>query len=416
MAEFEVKVRKVDSIQDHPNADRLTVVHIGEYRCISNKKEDGSWRYKVGDAVVYIPESAVVPEWLLKRLGFWDDEKGKGVLAGSKGNRVKAIRLRDIFSEGILMPVESWLDDDKLEEDEWIIKEIPLFDYIDGVATGSPIAGSDFDLVLDIGDDVATPLGILKYVPEIPTSMGGEVFSIYGKTLKYDIESVINYPDVLIPNEPVFYTEKIHGTFCAFSIFRNFTDENLFGESKNVAIWSKGLGSKGLVFKNNVDNNTKNVYCRMFNDLIARNLMFREFSTHMLSSPMFTQGIHIVGELFGRGIQDLDYKMVTGLGFRVFDIYLMDNEKFLSFENMLDFSGSLGLDTVPIIAEGPYNFEDAKIHAGGSETVSGFSNHMREGVVIKPRVERIDPLFGRVAMKYVSEDYKLRKGKTTEFN
>jgi RNA ligase (TIGR02306 family) len=107
MAEFEVKIVKIDDVSEHPNADRLTLVKIGGYTCIANKKEDGSWRYQKGDLVAYIPENSVLPEWLLKRLDMWNEEKDIGYLSGSKGNRVKAIKLRGTFSEGILFPVRT---------------------------------------------------------------------------------------------------------------------------------------------------------------------------------------------------------------------------------------------------------------------------------------------------------------------
>ena len=69
MADFHVKVHKITQpVINHPNADRLTIVSIGGYQCIANKHDDGSWRYHEGDYIVYIPEGALVPEWLLRQL------------------------------------------------------------------------------------------------------------------------------------------------------------------------------------------------------------------------------------------------------------------------------------------------------------------------------------------------------------
>ncbi len=78
MSAFEVKVRRIDKVEDHPDADRLSIVSILGYRAITNKLEDGSHRYAPGDLVVYVPEAAVVPEHLLKQYGYWDAEKDKG--------------------------------------------------------------------------------------------------------------------------------------------------------------------------------------------------------------------------------------------------------------------------------------------------------------------------------------------------
>jgi RNA ligase (TIGR02306 family) len=106
MANFEVLLRTVDDVIDHPGADRLSIVKVLGYEAITNKRElaDGSLvaRYRKGDAIVYVPEATIVPEALLKQYGYWDDEKGKGMLAGKAGDRVKAIRLRKVMSQGLI--------------------------------------------------------------------------------------------------------------------------------------------------------------------------------------------------------------------------------------------------------------------------------------------------------------------------
>lgn len=105
MSKFEVLVEQVKNVRDHPNADRLSLLDINGFTCISAKLEDGSHRYTDGDPVAYIPEGAVLPEWLLKELDFWDEENQKGRLNGSAGNRIKAMRLRGILSLGVVFDV-----------------------------------------------------------------------------------------------------------------------------------------------------------------------------------------------------------------------------------------------------------------------------------------------------------------------
>lgn len=105
MSTFSCPVVRVASVEDHPNADRLSLVRLEGlgYLCISGKLEDGSPRYQAGDWCVYIPSAAVLPEWLLKEMDFWNEETGKGMLSGSDGNRVKPLKLRGIFSEGLIL-------------------------------------------------------------------------------------------------------------------------------------------------------------------------------------------------------------------------------------------------------------------------------------------------------------------------
>lgn len=108
MSTFSCPVVRVASVENHINADRLSIVKLEGlgYTCISGKLPDGSPRYRVGDFVVYIPSSAVLPEWLLKDMDFWNEETGKGTLSGADGNRVSPRRLRGVFSEGVLYPVK----------------------------------------------------------------------------------------------------------------------------------------------------------------------------------------------------------------------------------------------------------------------------------------------------------------------
>ena len=95
MSTFEVPLVQI-TIEEHPNADALELAAVGGFRAVVKKG-----RFKTGDWVAYVPEAAVLPEWLLKQEGFWNDEKGKGMMAGSQGNRVKPVKLRGALSEGI---------------------------------------------------------------------------------------------------------------------------------------------------------------------------------------------------------------------------------------------------------------------------------------------------------------------------
>jgi len=105
MSTFACPIVRVSEVVDHPNADRLSLVRLEGlgYLCVSGKLEDGSPRYRAGDLVVYIPNAAVLPEWLLREMDFWNAETGKGTLAGSNGDRVKPLKLRGIFSEGLIL-------------------------------------------------------------------------------------------------------------------------------------------------------------------------------------------------------------------------------------------------------------------------------------------------------------------------
>ena len=393
MAEFEVKVVRIDDVIDHPNADRLTIVKIGGYRCIANKKEDGSWRYAAGDLVVYIPEQAVVPETTLKLIGFWDEEKGKGMLAGSKGDRVKAIKLRDVFSQGILVPVE---------------KEVPE----KAITNAVKFIGDDGEVhhqVVHEGMDVADLFGIIKYEPPIPTQMAGEVWNAAGKTIRYDVENIQKYPDVFKDGEYVVATEKLHGTWCCYGIHVSQVD----GERISV-VTSKGLSAKGLAFKFYEKNMRSNLYLQVLErsrDTEDEDILER------LESWMFDndveEPVYLLGEIFGRGVQDLGYGEPVPV-FRLFDVYVGQpgQGRYMGVEEKSVLAKELNIDTVPFLYRGPFSMEKMEELRDGQD-FSG--SNIREGIIILPLEEREDLELGRVQLKFVSPAYLLRKG-GTEFN
>lgn len=408
MANFECKVYKIDSVEEHPNADRLNLVHIKGFTCIANKLEDGSPRYKAGDLVVYIPENALLPQWMMVNLGLWDEEKLKGKLAGSDGNRCKAIRLRGIYSEGILYPVRMNVEFINMDTNE---KEYDnMLDYYtnDGQRPAwTPVKE---------GDDVAYLLGVTKYEPPVPQHMAGDCFGAGDIFYHYDIDSIDKYPDVLKENEEVYVTEKIHGTQTRiqFTLEKYDNSNECFvrevnGHKLYIYIASKGLGDQGICFKS-VSSNDNNVYVMAFNDYFKDYQL--EFIWNLLSSQEDVHKITFFGETFGN-TQDLHYGVKPNehnlLNF--FDVAL-DN-KFMDYIPFTRLISELCLPRVPELYVGPYTRDKIKELTDGKSVYD--INQIREGCVIKPTHERYDMELGRVILKSVSQDYKLRKN-GTEFN
>jgi len=110
MSNFEVLVLPIDDVYDHINADKLSICKIRGYEAITAKDENGNHRFAAGEYIIYVPENSVVPLDVLKDRGYWDEEKNQGLLAGSQGNRVKAIRLRGQLSLGLVWKLEDCFD------------------------------------------------------------------------------------------------------------------------------------------------------------------------------------------------------------------------------------------------------------------------------------------------------------------
>lgn len=398
MSNFEVLVQKI-YISEHPNADALEIGHIGDPE--GNQVVCRKGLYKTGDLVAYIPEDAVVPEWVLKKYGFWNEEKDKGLLAGTKGDRVKAVKLRDAFSLGICIPVvkheSGTFGIEVLENDErW---------------TWAQVAE---------GQDVASWLGVVKYEPPIPVHMSGEVFNAGQDVgVNYDIEDLAKYPHVLIEGEEVQMTAKLHGTNCSVTCVvgdglnrDNISEWTEVGPG-SIAVGSKGLSAKGLFFKNN-EANAGNLYLndtRKYWEAISAYAL-------MIGAAQGIECITVVGEVFGGAVQTgFDYGLKAP-EFRVFDVYIGYRGRgyWLDDAELDIFCGITEITRVPLVYRGPYSRELARKLANDPEDALPNVKHVREGVVIKPVVERRDPVLGRVVVKTRSEAYMTRKGNHTDYN
>lgn len=352
MADFKADIVRV-TIEPHPNADLIEVAKVGAFNSIVKKGE-----FATGELAAYIPEASVVPEDVIEELGL------TGRLAGKRKNRVKAVKLRGVLSQGLLHP----LDRGRL-------------------ASAGPFA---------VGDEVTDLLGLVKYVPPVPMHMDGEVEPAPEGTLAFDVEPWKKTPEEITPEDFVIVTEKVHGTFCGIS----------YAPESGYAVFSKGMGSRGLAFKLDVERNQRNLYVDAFNRHLSEGLA----AYHAARGLGAGDRIFVLGEVYGRGVQDLQYGM-TERGFLVFDVGVRPADgavTWLRWEDVVTFCGETGLGHVPVLHAGTGWGPDMKLEEGLSAVGGG---HMREGVVVRKEFAA----GGRLLLKHVSEDYLLRRG-GTEFD
>jgi len=380
MSTFSVPVVEVLDVIEHPNADRLSIIKVLGFTCISAKLPDGSPRYNVGDLVAYIPSAAVLPEWLLKKMDFWDSEKNQGTLSGTNGNRVKPMRLRGIFSEGVLFPALNGIVD----------------------------ANGEYINVM-LGEDLSGMLGITKYEPPIPTHMAGEVLNLFGLTQKFDFERFERVPDLFEEGEEVVALEKIHGTSFSATYMPGLNNPELFGKNGDIFVHSKGLGEQGLCFKNN-EANVSNLYVKNLNTLLDKGLEDR-LSEYLHNNYHEPKSITVRGEIFGAGVQDLTYG-TTKPEFRVFDIAV--NGTSIRIDLLQAVCNELNLNAVPILYKGPFNLSILETHRDGKTKAGG--DNIREGIVVRATSGNDHPVHGKKICKMISPDYLLRKAKNaTEY-
>lgn len=125
-------VEAIKAILPHPNADRLEIAKVGGFDCIV-----GMGTYRPGDLAVLIDPDDVIPE------AGWS----KDVYGYTSRGRVKAAKLRGVWSTGLVMPLS-------------ILPEEAF--------------------PLDAGTDVSALLGVMKYEPPLPSDVAAKGGLPYG--------------------------------------------------------------------------------------------------------------------------------------------------------------------------------------------------------------------------------------------
>jgi len=358
VATFAVTAEQL-SILPHSNADALELAVVGGYHAVVLKGQ-----FRSGEYAIYIPEAALLPPELIEELGL------VGRLAGSAANRVKAIRLRGELSQGI-------------------------------VCRPSALASIDLAAASLDRTDFAPALGIVKWVPEIPANMSGRVEATPELLTWIEIENIKRFPDLFTPGEAVTGTEKAHGsaTLISFS-----------AQSDRLVVSSKGFGSRGL----GLIEDEGNLYWR------AVRVHDLEPKIRAMAAHLGVERLGVFGEVYGAGVQDLTYGLTSRNvpGFALFDACYLDStgkRRWIGQAELRALADEVGIPMVPEIYAGLYDYEAIAAAAEGP-TVIGAGVHVREGLVLRPRVERFDPASGdRVIAKFINPAYLLRKG-GTEFD
>jgi len=377
-----VKIREVDEVLDHPNADRMKIARVGGWQvCVAYNPETGEAAVSPGDLCVYFPPDAVLPPELAN--GPEDEPKGRlnvkkylNMLPKNEdgtrppGGRVKAARLRGVESFGVLMKLDTSQGDDPT----W-----------------------------KVGDDVADHFGVTKWEPPVKT-VGGDILPEHPRFHTYtDIENIRNFPDVFKEGETVIMTEKIHGTNSRLgAVLDSETGE-----------WEYMAGSHGTRRKEIDDKGRRSMYWEPMTDKVKSVINSLVNKEHF--EPIHS--VLVFGEIYGSGVQDMKYGLADGQkGFRVFDIAI--NGVYMDYEERVALLDKYGVESVPVLYKGPFSLEVLEEHTNGPTTLCDEEDagkfKGREGVVIVPIKERYEEgdLNGRCILKSISADYLARKGGT----
>lgn len=362
MSDIIVEVCSIQSIEKHPNADRLSIVKVKGWQCIV-----GLDQYKVGDKVVYIPPDCIVPESLV--------EKYKLEYLG-KDRRIKTQKLRGYMSYGLILE----LPDDK--------------DY-------------------KIGQDMSEIMGITKWEPPAPSyqqvnsnqqkpkkswKLKNPDFKVYTKA-----PNIKHYQTIFQEGEDVVITEKLHGTNARYMM------DEYRPVSKLHTLYNKfmtlfGLGKTQMFYygSHRVQITGNSRYNGYYGDDV-----YGQIAKKYKMAEWLPKGYTIYGEIVGPKIQDLTY------GLKEIDLYVFDIMKdgeYLPFTDYFAFCIRYDLKNVPILYYGKYRQGIIEELTDGYSVICG--HQIREGCVIKSSKEELDPRIGRKMLKSISEQYLLRESGT----
>ena len=338
-------VARIGEIVPIPGADNIEVALAGGWQAIIKKGE-----YKVDDLVVVATTDAVIPEDLSDAIGVTNYLR--------KGQRVRTIKLRGMYSECLIIPIT----------------------YVQGVKRVE-------------GIDVMDMLGIFKYEPpavQIQLASGKKIryqknpnFHVYHK-----FPNLKNVPGMFTEEDNVQITRKMHGTNSRYGIVKklklSFWDrvkkffrladewieyEYVYG-SHNV---EKGSDSQGFY--------DTDVWMRVADKFDLKEKLWHIFKVAKSTGAYnIENGIVIYGEIFGPGIQkNYDYGLEE-IEFEVFDITM--NGEYLEPMRTLYFCDNiLLLPHVKVLYTGAWTQEAQDKHVFGNFIEGTKIPH--EGIVIK---------------------------------
>lgn len=276
--------------------------------------------FNIGDKGVYFPVDSVFPQELLEKIGM------AGKLSGKQKNRLKTVKLRGCYSQGLLIPMSEL-----------------------------GVSESDSD------KNLTELFGITKYEPETVGNLNCKGY-LPEFLNKYDIESAQRYTRALEQYDEVMITEKVEGqNLCAG---KKEDDSNF--------VCSRSFELK-LEPDENGESNAYHVNAKK-NALYDKALKIKE--------KLGCKNLTIYGESCGPKIQG-DYYQFGELKFFCFDIKA--DYEFVKPLVWKELCEEFDIPTVPVLFVGKLSdFLSGKtvVEASNGKSVLN-KEKLREGIVIK---------------------------------
>jgi len=333
-------VGKIGSISEIPNADNIELVTVGGWNAITKKGQ-----YTEGDLVLVATGDAVIPQKLSDEIGVTNYLR--------KGQRVRTIKLRGVYSECLIIPIG--FVPDKYRYD---------------------------------GSDCTELLGVFKYEPPVKTVQlsEGRKFKYHQNPnfhIYYKFPNLKNIPEMFNEQDIVTITRKLHGTNARYGIVRK----------KKISILDrvkKFFGNKWAYYEyvygsHNVEkgSDSQGFYSTDVWRTVAVNYKIKDKLWNYVktfSSPdSLGRGLIIYGEIYGLGIQkNYDYGL-TDVKFAGFDVEL--NGHYRPYHDQKNIFKSLDLPRVEVLYLGTWSKEKQDKYVYNNNIEGTRVPH--EGVVVK---------------------------------
>lgn len=342
-------IQKIIKVEPIPGADKIEVYTVLGWKVVGKKGE-----FKPGDLVVYFEIDSLIPytEW---SSFLWKEKDDK-----NKPYRLRTIKFKGQISQGLIQPL-SILEGKKYESDK---RESPIYEWKEG-------------------QDVTKLLGITKYEPPTPANLIGQIKGTFPSFIpKTDEIRIQTCPEVIeeFKGKEIYITNKIDGTSCTI-YFNN-------GEF--------GVCSRNLELQENKDHT--------FWKIVERYNLKQKLIE-------LNKNIAIQGEVYGEGIQKNPVG-IKGQDIAIFNVYDINEGKYLDYPDMINIVEKLGLKTVPVEYVGIFK-EDWDLNKLMEMAKGNYPNthNIREGIVIRTTKEGYsNALKGRMSFKVINNDYLLKKG------
>lgn len=285
-------IKTIDKLEPIEGADRIELATVGGWKVVVAKDVG----HQEGNKVVYCEIDSFLP--IEPEFEFLRKSSYKKMADGTEGFRLKTIRLRGQYSQGLILPLEDAINVMKRKN------------------------GEVYSEMLEEGMEVTDLLGITKWEPPVPANLAGTAKgnfpSFIQKTDEERIQNLTKDLERWKEDGTLFYmTEKLDGSSATF-----YLRDGEFG-----------VCSRNLDLKESEDN----TYWK-----VARELKIEEKMREL------GRNIAIQGELIGEGIQKNRYK-IKGHTVRFFNVFGIDKfEKVSRDEFMEIIIDQMGLDTVPV--------------------------------------------------------------------